>query len=612
MKLPSLPYSGNYKTTSQTTFKGLNANPGAADGEIIAMKNLTGILYPILSAREPRSEYMRVPGGRWLWAEDFLVVALSDGLSIFDNDLNETTIRRMGTPTAFAQMLRKLIVFPQKIIVDLDTMTYSGMEATVNFSGVSFQNGTIFGESAEANTIYKSGANWGDFFKAGDAITISGATAHPENNKTPIIREIDGDYLRFYEYTFTLDPNWKFTPGTSGLAAGTYHFTAGADTRQFSLSEVLPYGGSLDWTGATLLKKVGGATTSISTSTGSGGTELTFQQTDIKPYTETGELTFEREVPDLDFICVNENRLWGCKGDSIYASKLGDPTNFNVFDGLSTDSWQSDVGDKGDFTACISYLGYPMFFKEDSVIKVYGDKPSNFQWTPSARFGVAEGSHRSLAVANETLFYLSPAGIVAYSGGIPTVISQPLGVQKKWSNASAGSDGLRYYVSMKDDNGNYGIFVYDTKNGMWHKEDNRQESFAYWHGSVLMMSPVGLVHDISGREGTLELPVLLQWEAEFADATEGSPMKKGVLRLMIRLEMLGLSEVNVHIQCDEETTWHTLRTITRPSGAEKQSYVIPIVVRRCDHWRLKLSGFGQVRVYSIAQTRYIGSEKQNW
>lgn len=610
-KLPSLPYNGNYKTTAQTVFKGLNANPGAADGEIISMKNLTGKLYPILSAREPRSEYLYVYQGRWLWAEGFLVVARRNGLTIFDSDLNETTISIAGTPTAFAKMLRKLIVFPHKIIIDLDTMTYSGMEATVNTSGVSFQNGTIFGEAAEANTIYKSGANWGATFKEGDAITISGATAHPENNKTPIIREIDGDYMRFYEYVFTLDPMWAYTPGTAGLTAGTYHFTAGDNTRQFSLSDVLPYGGILRWDGDTLTRIVGGSTQTITTAVGSGGTELSFVETATKPYTEIGALTFKREVPDLDYICVNENRLWGCKGDSIYASKLGDPTNFNVFDGLSTDSWQSDVGDKGDFTACISYLGYPMFFKEESVIKVYGDKPSNFQWTPSARFGVAAGSHRSLAVANETLFYLSPAGIVAYSGGIPTVISQPLGVQKRWSDASAGSDGLRYYVCMKDENGNYGIFVYDTKNGMWHKEDNEQSSFAYWHGSVLMMTPFGSIYDMSGREGTLESPEHLQWDAEFADATEGSPMKKGVLRLMIRLEMLGKSEVNVHIQYDEETTWHTLRTITMASGAEKQSYVVPIVVRRCDHWRLRLSGYGKVRVYSIAQTRYVGSEKQN-
>ena len=67
-------------------------------------------------------------------------------------------------------------------------------------------------------------------------------------------------------------------------------------------------------------------------------------------------------MPELDFLCENENRLWGCKGDTIYASKLGDPFNWNVFDGVSTDSYAVDVGSAGDFTGCFAYRGYPVFF----------------------------------------------------------------------------------------------------------------------------------------------------------------------------------------------------------------------------------------------------------
>ena len=41
--------------------------------------------------------------------------------------------------------------------------------------------------------------------RPGDAVTIAGCTKHTENNKTPVIREIDGDKMYFYEYVFTLD-----------------------------------------------------------------------------------------------------------------------------------------------------------------------------------------------------------------------------------------------------------------------------------------------------------------------------------------------------------------------------------------------------------------------
>ena len=139
--------------------------------------------------------------------------------------------------------------------------------------------------------------------------------------------------------------------------------------------------------------------------------------------TEPGTVTLKRSVPDMDFVCTNENRVWGCKGDSIFASKLGDPYNWNVFDGLSTDAFSVESGTAGAFTACVSYLGYPCFFKEDKIFKMYGTIPTNFQLMSSAVLGVMKGSHKSLAVAGETLYYLSKVGIMAYSGGMPRCIS---------------------------------------------------------------------------------------------------------------------------------------------------------------------------------------------
>lgn len=604
MRLPSLPNSGRYYTETQTEFRGLNANPGAEDGEIVSMTNMTGRYYPVMATRERRRLYRTlVDTPDTLFSDDAVVWV--DGSYLYVDGtpidlLNDTPGKQI------ARMLRKIVIFPDKKIYDMDAGTLTSMESSVSLYGVDFQNGTIFGESAEANTLYKSGAAWGTHFKEGDAVTISGVVTHPENNQTFIIREIDGDYLRFYEYSFTLDPLWSYTPGANDLAAGTYYFTAGADTLHFTLSEVLPTGGKLEWDGSTLTRTVRGIMTPVSTSSGIDGSRITMQESATRPYTELATLTFARTVPDMDFICVNENRLWGCKGDTIYASKLGDPTNFNVFDGLSTDSWESQVGDRGDFTGCVSYLGYPMFFKEESVFKVYGDKPSNFQWTPSARFGVAAGSEKSLAVANETLYYLSPTGIVAYTGGIPTVISEPLGVDKRWRNAVAGSDGLRYYVSMQDGNGFWGLYVYDTQRGMWHREDaTHAVGFGYWSRALHVLSIDKNLWTLDGSSGATQESAV-NWTAEFADCTMRSPLKKGVLRVLLRCELDAGASLTVSIRYDGGT-YGAVKTVT---ATAKQSYVLPLIVRRCDHWNLKLNGTGGCKVYSIAQTRYVGSEKQ--
>ena len=59
----------------------------------------------------------------------------------------------------------------------------------------------------------------------------------------------------------------------------------------------------------------GSAPVTLATYTGGtpSGTELVFL-----PPADADHVTLARTVPSMDFICVNENRMWGCKGDTIY------------------------------------------------------------------------------------------------------------------------------------------------------------------------------------------------------------------------------------------------------------------------------------------------------
>ena len=612
MSLPALPYAKSImRSNPQTAFGGLNHNAAAGDGELYDMTNLSSREFPLLTNRPKRGLVQTIASAFGLGAEDKPFWAA--GTKFYYNGTEKGTVAE--SRKTFAVLGTKIVIFPDKKYYDWAANSGSGefgsLESTRSLSGVSFQNGTYAGVAANANTLYKSGAAWASYFREGDAVTISGCSTHTENNKTVIIREIDGDYLRFYEYALTLDSAWRYAAPESGLAAGAYHFTAGGSTKQFTLSGALSYGDTLDWNGTTLTKTVSGNTTTVSTSSGSGGAELTFSEYGVN-YTESGSITLKREVPDLDYLCVNENRLWGCKGNVIYASKPGDPFNFNVFDDLSTDSWQSGTVDAGDFTACVSYLGYPVFFKEDQVYKIYGDKPKNYTWTPSARLGVKKGCAGSLAVAGETLFYLSPAGICAYTGGIPSVISDPLGANTTWSDAAAGSDGLRYYVSMKTDSV-WSLYVYDTRYRTWHREDAMHATdFAFWDGGLYMLGADGKLWRIDGTKGTEEASV--SWRAEFADFTRfyetsdtGSENKKGLLRLLIRCELGTNARMNVRVKYDSRGDWITAKTITTET---KKSFIVPLILRRNDHFRLKLSGTGDFKVWSIAPVRYAGSHLQ--
>ena len=534
MKLPNMKYADGIAKGQQIRFGGLNHSLGAGDGELWDMRNLTGDHYPLLSSRAPRRLYKTLdsPGGLFQWEG----LCWVDGTAFFF----QGKARGEVSPgkKEFASMGAYIVIFPDKCFYNVETDTFGSLEAKWSGESLVIGHGKLYGEDAMANAIRCPGFNWAGSFRTGDAVTINGCTAQPENNKSIIIREIDGDSLYFYENSFVLS-------GEDGAAE----------------------------------------------------------------YTETGHLTVERTVPDMHCLCENENRLWGCSDDTIYASKLGDIFNWNVYDGLDTDAFAVDTGSAGAFTGCISYMGYPIFFKEDHIYKVYGSIPSNFEIMGSATLGLAAGSAGSLAIAGETLFYLSRSGIMAYTGGIPQPMGQSFGTER-FRDAVGGSDGLKYYVSMRSTDGSWGLYVYDTQRGMWHREDETQAvGFARWDGSLYFLNDRGELW-LTGNaqdppEGATEEPPV-EWMAEFADFTEQDPNKKGVGKLQIRLELEEGASAEVWLQFDSDGRW--LRAGSALGEGPKRSYYLPIIPRRGDHYRLKLVGTGGCRIHSLVREYYSGSE----
>ena len=603
MKLPEMTSRSSLRPSVQTAFGGLNHNLSAGDGELYAMKNLSGREFPLLTPRLQRGLLTTLsnPGGIGAGDEAWW----ADGTGFYYGGVRKGTVTA-GAKT-FAAMGRYILIFPDKKYYDAVDDVFGSMEESWQ-GGAAFCSGTYAGVPARANTIRVSGAAWA--FRPGDALTLSGCVRHPENNKTLILREAEGDELRFDENALTLDRRWAFRPeGTT--EAGTYHVKPEDTALQVDLGSALDAGDSLLWDGTAITASIGGVSSTLVVEAGDGGTELLFAAEPAD--CEETAVTIARLVPDLDFLCVNENRLWGCKGDTIYASKLGDPFNFHVFEGLASDSWQSGTLDAGAFTGCVSYLGYPIFFKEEAVYKVYGDKPANYQWTPSARLGVKAGCHKSLAVAGETLFYLSRAGVCAYNGGIPALVSEALGANIQWQDAAAGSDGVRYYVSMSDGEA-WSLFVYDTRYRVWHREDaSRALGFAFWDGGLSMLCADGRLWRLDGSRGTAEGPV--SWEAEFADFTRFfettdsySQNKKGLLRLQLRCALPAGSSLEALVMYDSDGEWHSAGTME--GAAVKHSENLPLILRRCDHFRLKLRGSGDAVVYSLTEVRYPGSNLQ--
>ena len=224
-------------------------------------------------------------------------------------------------------------------------------------------------------------------------------------------------------------------------------------------------------------------------------------------------ITLERRVPDLDFVTEQCNRVWGCSREenSIYACALGDPTNWYSYRGIASDSYAVSVGSDGAFTGAASCLGYLLFFKENCIHKLYGSKPSDYQMSSVRCRGVAANAAKSLCVIAETLYYLSPDGVMAWSGSLPAKVSGALDTGKLTAvdRAVGGQLDARYYLYLhrKTDTGSGRLLVYDTERGLWQEESaagtgmvSTGQQLYLWDGNALWAADPE--REVSGEDET--------------------------------------------------------------------------------------------------------------
>lgn len=315
---------------------------------------------------------------------------------------------------------------------------------------------------------------------------------------------------------------------------------------------------------------------------------------------EAGQVVITRAVPSMDYICEKDNRLWGVssKDKTIYASALGDPTNFYAFDGLDTDSYSVAVGSEGNFTGLCKYGNTVLAWKERTLHKILGNYPSDFQMATYQYAGVMDGSYKSLVNINEILFYLGRDGVFAYSGGAPELISYKLG-DWDYRDGVGGTDGLRYFLSAADKTGVWALFSYSTQSGLWFREDGLQAvDFCRVDEGTRFLSGNRLYTMNSGDE-------TVNWSAVFAPFYETIQGRKCVSRLFLRVEAPKGTYMTVFLRCDGKP-WQKIGTIT---GGTADTRTMTVALNRCDKFEVKIEGHGACALLSMLREYRVGSER---
>lgn len=329
--------------------------------------------------------------------------------------------------------------------------------------------------------------------------------------------------------------------------------------------------------------------------------ELTFDDNAFTAVaTEENEVTIKRTVPDLDFICESNYRLWGTHGNTIYSSKFSDPFNFKVFDGLASDSYAIEVGSEGEFTGCIPYSSHICFFKENTLHKLYGTKPSNFQITTVNVYGVQSGSEKSMQIVNEQLLYKGVGGVYAYTGGVPELISEKFG-NNRYSEAVACCDGEKYYISMKQGE-TYNMFVYDVRKNIWLREDDTHAvDMTFYDGKVYFLDAKGGLYYIDKTADRSDI----EWGATFCTMHETINERKGYSKFHLRMDMAAGAWLAVDIKTDNDLQWKQIYTT---HNEKAKTISIPIIPTRCDSIDIRLRGKGKCTVKAFIREFSVGSD----
>lgn len=607
MRLPSVSHGDSGGIQWQSRFGGLSLCLSAGEGEIAGMGNLTSDHAPVLASREKRCRVQSFENAGGLGAKDELF--WTDGTDFYYG--GEVKGAVSAGKKRFYCLNRYIVIWPDKLFYNTATDEFGALEAEVTVEGE-----TVFGDTAwengnrlEVPDWYRMGLDLRTLFSPGEALTITGAG--DGFDKTAVVQEVSAGSLLFDEYCFPLEEKLRYTL-TAALPAGSYWFQwpGGGKSWGFLLEEEIPAGRWLELDTSAVLTVLNvfdekdeflDSVLCSPREKQEGDTELTMDCVRLE-HSATG-VSIARTVPEMEHLCQVDNRLWGAGGDSIYACWLGNPKIWNNFDGTAACCWSVQVGSAGEFTGAFSYGGYPLFFKEDHIYRLYGTKPANYQLFDTETLGCESGGEKSFAVVGQTLYYKSRAGFVAYSGGVPRLIDSVLGTRRR-SGAVAGTDGRKYYVSCYD-GAAWSLLVYDGVSGLWHREDAKQaEDFAWYEGELYMLADNALWQLGRIRERRGEDEERFESFCEFADFAGEAGGRVAPRRLHFRVR--NEEALTVWVQYDSSGIWEKGAVVP---GGGKGLRTVELIPRRCDHYRIKLQSSGAWSLWGLGREYESGSRR---
>lgn len=595
-KLPDMRYGPDYRQSRQAQFGGLKHCRACGDGEIYDMENVSLDEVPLLKAREKRFKLglstMEDRAIEKIYADNGKLLLVAGGNLILRGVGTLITDLRTNVRRQFVRFGDRVVLLPEMRLLNLiydikgiresaddlpeiaqeyDAYAVRNIVTLPNFYDIYVYNGTAW-------------INNGRFDQPMEADTgVQPAALFDENSITVSMTQA-------FDYMTQL---CGFKTGDAVTISGCAEVPENNKTA--------------------IIREITGDSSECVLRFSDNCFTLPEGETSV---TETN-VRIRREIPEMDFLFECNNRMWGAKDKRIYASKLGDPTNWYCFDGLSTDSWAIETQTKGKILGGWGDY-YPYFLREDGMTYVCGTVPSGYQvYDKLGVPGLAAGEQKSIAHAGGLTLWMSREGIVVYGGDGWRIEKDALRDWNIWDMIGV-SAGTKAYFVCKYGNKRSFLTCYDSTTGLWEKQNgDRFIELCYDNGTVYALRRIEAYPEIpaevvivGGDGGDLADENTVSSFVQFGDTYLATEERKAADQLLLRVELEQGATLQVQIMYDSSGKYETVKTISAENAAMiKRQINIPIQPRRCDHYHIRLNGTGGWTLYSMTQNVRIGSEK---
>ncbi|MBR3019572.1 MAG: hypothetical protein IKH57_21250 [Clostridia bacterium] len=575
-------------------FVGLDRRPRTYDGAFSAMGNMSGDPWPLISSRKRRGlvEELNQPLGLCALGK----LAWIDGSTLY-YDGTATPITSLSTDSGM--LPKKMVVMGAYIVIWPDAVYYNTVKPT-DYGSINRLYATASGASITLTLSDMDGVD----YPAGSVTVSDTEPQDPSQGDYWIDTSATPHQMKQYSEMYE---SWI------GVSSVYVKIAATGIGAKLTVQDGVKISGLAYSGNNTALKKQIEDLNATHIVQAVDTNYIVVVGLIDENYTQTtGTVRADRKAPEMDYVIECNNRLWGCRyglqdGEFVnvlYASALGDFKNWFKYGGTSMDSYAVNIGSDGPFTAAVTHRGCPYFFKAECLHRILGEKPSNFQTQVTICKGVAPGAWRTVVPYNGALYYLADTGPQMFDS-LPQDIGAALGPGKLTGGAACVSDG-KYYLSTQDEGGQWSLYVFDTERLNWHRQDDAHAlAFAALNGETYMLLENGLLWALNGMAGTEEAGDLT-WYAETAPMGYEHPDHKYISRFLLRMKLGADAECHILIQYDSDGIWNYKGTMH--GNGKVDTYLVPIVPRRCGHASIRIQGTGDIQLYGVAREMALGRE----